>query len=77
MSRLVSADILPDLSPKGEVQVLLTWQTSLVARSDWKALSSALLEKDIPRQTHTQTRSYASLELAQRAIRTLGGKVEA
>ena len=75
--KLISADIHPEPNQRGETVVTLTWETLLVSRHDWKALNAALDAGDIPRQTITETRSYATRELAEMAIATMGGKVAA
>lgn len=77
MSRLISATILPDKNSLGETLVELTFETPLVAHKDWKSLHAALRARDIPRQTHVETRRYASPEIAERAIAVMGGKVTA
>ena len=75
--RLVAASILADTNLIGEIQVELTWETPLISRHDWKALSLALQNRDIPKQISVETRTYATVEIAEHAIAALGGKLVA
>lgn len=77
MSRLISATILPEPTIAGEVGVQFVWETALIARKDWRALHQALEAKHIPTRRYTEIRHFSSQELAERAIRALGGKVDA
>jgi extradiol dioxygenase family protein len=75
--RLVSAKILPERTPVGELRVELTWKAVLVARKDWKALHAALEDRDIPTTVRTEVRPYASQAIAEAAVAILGGRLEA
>lgn len=77
MSRLLSAKILPGRNSLNEIQVEFTWQKHLIPLKDWRALSEALQTGDIPKHTYTETRVYASPEIAERAIEQLMPKVGA
>lgn len=77
MGKLVTARILPETTPVGELQVELTWKTVLVPVKDWKALHGALCDGDIPTTTRTEVRPYASLAIAESAVAALGGWLEA
>lgn len=72
MARLISAKILPEPGIRGETQVELTFERPAIALKDWTALHAALQVGDIPMHRRTETRSYASQELAERAIAALG-----
>lgn len=76
MSKLIAAKILPERTMVGEVQVEITWQSPLVARQDWKALHTALQDREIPTTTRTEIRPYANAEIAERAVAAMGGRLE-
>lgn len=74
MSKLVSATVLPEPTIAGEIQVEFTWEKPDVRRADYGALARSFADNGqmtVPMKKITDTRCYASMELAQRAISNL------
>lgn len=71
MSRLVEANILPELSLAGETQVELVWETLGIKKGDWATVGAALDTGTMPMRRHSEIRCYANTAMAQHAIENL------